>query len=151
LDDPAGELDADRSRGAGEHRADEQDDPARGEDPPCSEQVRQASAQQQEAAEGDHVGIEHPGKVLLGEAEILLDARQRYADDRRVHDHHELRRRDENQSPPTTRGRRGPRCLRHRNSSYGQARARTADRLFDTHGGYGSGHASTRVKYPEGV
>jgi hypothetical protein len=54
------------------------------------EQVRQASAEQQQPAEGDDVDVEHPGQVGLGEPEVDLHVRQGDPDDRRIHDHHEL-------------------------------------------------------------
>jgi hypothetical protein len=49
---------------AGGERAGEEDRPAGREDPPGAEQAGQASAEQQQAAEGDDVGVEDPGQVL---------------------------------------------------------------------------------------
>ena len=56
-----------------------------------------APAEQQEAAEDQRVGVQHPGEALLREAEVALDRRQRDVDDGRVQDDHELRHRDERQ------------------------------------------------------
>ena len=57
LGDPAGE------RGQREqHQADH-------EHPPAPEQVGQPAAEQQEAAEGQRVGVHHPGQVVCGEVQ----------------------------------------------------------------------------------
>ena len=52
-------------------------------------QVAEPSRQQQQAAEGDHVGVDDPGQLALAEAEIVLDRRQGDVDDRRVEDDHQ--------------------------------------------------------------
>ena len=58
------------------------------EQPPVAEQVAEPAAQQQEAAEGQQVGVHDPGERGLGEAEVVPDRRQRDVHDRRVeHDH----------------------------------------------------------------
>jgi len=58
------------------------------EHPAVPEQVAEPAAQQQEPAEGEQVGVDHPGQARLGEAEVLTDRRQRDVHDRRVeHDH----------------------------------------------------------------
>ena len=58
------------------------------EDPPLADQVAEAPGQQQQAAERDQVGVDHPGEVALREAEVVLDRGQRDVHDRRVdHDH----------------------------------------------------------------
>jgi hypothetical protein len=49
-----------------------------------------ASAQQQEAAEDECVGADHPLQVRVGEAEVGLDRRERDVHDRDVEDDHEL-------------------------------------------------------------
>ncbi len=40
--------------------------------PAGAEQVCEASAEQQQSTEGDDIGVEDPGQVLLGEAEVFL-------------------------------------------------------------------------------
>ena len=51
-------------------------------------QVAEPARQQQEAAEGEHVGVDHPGQRGLAEAEVGLDRGQRDVHDVRVeHDH----------------------------------------------------------------
>ena len=53
-----------------------------------AEEVAQPPAEQQEAAEGQQVGVHDPGERLLREAEIVPDRRQRDVHDRPVeHDH----------------------------------------------------------------
>jgi hypothetical protein len=54
------------------------------EQPPAPEAVGEAPAQQQEPAEDEGVGVEHPQQVLLGEAEVALDRRQGDVHDRRL-------------------------------------------------------------------
>ena len=88
---------------AGGERAGGQDGPAGGEDPAGAEQVGQPAAEQQQAAEGDDVGVEDPATAVGGEAEVGLDLGQRDADDRGVHDDHELGERDERERRPAPR------------------------------------------------
>ena len=45
--------------------------------------------EQQQAAEGDQVGVDDPGEVALREAEVVLDRGQRDVHDRRVEDDHQ--------------------------------------------------------------
>ncbi|MGY2875643.1 hypothetical protein ACVW00_002833 [Marmoricola sp. URHA0025 HA25] len=59
--------------------------------------VGQASAEEQEAAEGQRVGVHHPGQVGLGEVERLADRGQRDVDDRGIDDHDELGHREQRQ------------------------------------------------------
>jgi hypothetical protein len=70
-------------RGADEHGEPDQ------EDAPLPDQVAEAAGEQEEAAERDQVGVDHPGEVALREAEIVLDRRQRDVHDRRVEDDHQ--------------------------------------------------------------
>ena len=49
------------------------------------------------AAEGEQVGVEHPGELAPGEAEALLDVGQGDVDDGGVEDDHELGREDDEQ------------------------------------------------------
>src|SRR5215207_8357064 len=52
------------------------------------------------AAEGDDISVEDPREVLGAEAEVRADLGQGHADDRGVHDHHELRERDQGECRP---------------------------------------------------
>ena len=54
------------------------------------DQVAEPAGQQQEAAEGDQVAVDHPREVRLGEVQVALDRGQRDVHDRRVEDHHQL-------------------------------------------------------------
>ena len=57
-----------------------------------TEQVSEAPCQQQQAAEGDQIGVDHPGEVVLGEVEVVLDRGERDVHDGRVeHDHQDAR------------------------------------------------------------
>ena len=67
---------------------------------PAPEQVREPPAEQQEAAEGEHVGVHDPGQVLLGEVEPLADRRERDVDDRRVEHDDELREAEQREGDP---------------------------------------------------
>src|SRR5205807_1335317 len=67
---------------------------------PPAEQVSRAAAEQQEAAERDHVRVDHPGKVRLGEVEPLADAGQGDVDDRRVEDDDELGHAEQDEGGP---------------------------------------------------
>ena len=70
------------------------------EDTPAAEKVRGPSSQEEEAAEHERVGADHPLQVLLREPEVDLDGRQRDVDDRDVEDGHELHREDERECEP---------------------------------------------------
>ena len=54
-----------------------------------ADQVAEAAGQQQQAAERDQVGVHDPGQARLGEAEVVLDRRQRHVHDRPVEDDHQ--------------------------------------------------------------
>ena len=87
-------------REAGGERGDRDHDQAGHEDAPAPEQVGRPAAEQQEAAEGEHVGVHDPRQVLLGEVEGLADRRQGDVDDRRVENHDELRNAEQDQRGP---------------------------------------------------
>ena len=70
------------------------------------EQVGRAAAEQQEAAEDERVGADHPLQVLLREPEVGLDRGQRDVHDRDVEDDHELHDAEEGECPPFARCRR---------------------------------------------
>ena len=58
------------------------------------------AGEQQQAAEGDQVGVDDPGEVALGEAEVVLDRGQRDVDDRRVEDDHQHPRAEDVEGEP---------------------------------------------------
>ena len=77
-----------RRRQAAGDRGDGEGDDAAEEDPLVAEQVAEPAGQQQEAAEGQQVGVDHPGQRGLGEAEVGADRGQRDVHDALVeHDH----------------------------------------------------------------
>ena len=62
------------------------------EDALAAEEVAEAAGEQEQAAEGDQVGVDDPGEARLREAEVVLDRRQRDVDDGHVeHDHQHAR------------------------------------------------------------
>ena len=63
----------------------------------AAEQVPGPAAEQQQPAEGQRVGVDHPFQAGAGEAERALDVRQRDVDDGRVEHHHQLRGGDDQQ------------------------------------------------------
>ena len=81
---------------AGE-RGEREDDQAEHEHAPAAEQVGEPAAEQQEAAEGERVGVDDPGQVVAGEVQLRADRRQRDVDDRGVDHDHELRHRQQHQ------------------------------------------------------
>jgi hypothetical protein len=87
----------------GQRRGREQDQAA-DEQAPATEEVGQAPTEQQEAAEGQGVGVDHPRQVVLREVEVLADRRQRDVDDRRVQHDDELRGREQREREPLVVG-----------------------------------------------
>ena len=72
-----------RGREAAGERGDREERDAEQEQAPVAEEVAQPAAEEQEAAEGEQVRVHDPRERRLGEPEVLLDRRQRDADDRR--------------------------------------------------------------------
>ena len=70
-------------------RRDGEDGEAGEEQAAAAEQVAETTGEQQQAAEGDQVGVDDPREARLGEAEVALDRGQRHVHDRRVEDDHE--------------------------------------------------------------
>src|SRR5919197_1310314 len=73
---------------------------AAGEQAPAPEQVGRPSSEQEQAAEGERVGAQHPLQALLREADVRLDRGQRHEHDRAVEDHHEEGAAEERERPP---------------------------------------------------
>ena len=70
------------------------------EDPPAPEQVAGPPAEQQQPAEGERVGVDHPFQVGTGKVQRVLDVRQRHVHDRGVEHHHQLRGGDHREREP---------------------------------------------------
>ncbi len=87
-------------RKAAQERTEREDDRADQEDAPAAEEVGRTPSEQQESAEDERVGADHPLEVLLREPEVDLDRRQRDVHDRDVEDDHELHREDERECEP---------------------------------------------------
>ena len=60
------------------------------ERPLAAEEVGDAAAEQQQAAERQRIGRDHPLPVVVGEAEVLLGGRERDVHDRHVEHDHQL-------------------------------------------------------------
>ncbi len=62
--------------------------------------VTEAPSQEQEAAEGQQVGVHDPRERLLREAEVLPDRRERHADDGHVEHDHQVAQAEDDQREP---------------------------------------------------
>ena len=77
------------------------------------EDVAEAAAEQQQPAEGEGVGVEHPGEAGGREPEVGLDVRERDVHDGRVEHEHELGDEDDAEADGAAAGGPvGPRCAR---------------------------------------
>jgi hypothetical protein len=113
--DPLGRTRADQHRGGAREPIDErgggEERDAGEEQAAAPEQVREASAQEQEAAEGQRVGVDDPLQVGRAEPQAVLDRGQRDVHDGRVEHHHQLREADDGDAEPGVVG--GPGGLVH--------------------------------------
>ncbi len=87
-------------RDAAEHRGGSEQDQPGEEDFLAADQIAHPSSEQQEAAEGDQIRVDHPREVALGEVQVVLDRGQRDVDDRRVEHHHQLAEAQHSQCDP---------------------------------------------------
>jgi len=67
-------------------------------------QVAEPAGQQQQAAEGDQVGVDDPGQIGGREAEAALDHRQRHGHDAAVEDDHQHCRAEHREGQPARAG-----------------------------------------------
>ena len=74
-----------------EQRGRREQDDAGDEDPAPAQDVAGPAAEQQQAAEGQRVGVDDPLQARAGEAQCVLDVGECDVDDGRVEHHHELR------------------------------------------------------------
>ena len=91
---PAAGGQAAQQRGQREHREADEEHPAAGDE------VAQPTGEQQQATEGDQVGVDHPGEVGLREVQVALDGGERHVHDRRIDDHHQLAEADDEERDP---------------------------------------------------
>ena len=85
-----------QDRGPGEdHQSDEVH-------PLAPEEIAKPAGQQQQATEGDQVGVDDPGQAGLREAQVRLDRGQRYVDDRHVDDDQEEPGAEDDQREPAS-------------------------------------------------
>ena len=89
-----------RGRQAARERRDREQRDSAQEQPARAEQVGEPPAEQQEAAEGQEVGVHDPRERRLREAEVVPDRRQRDVHDRRVEDDHQVAQTEEVQGEP---------------------------------------------------
>ena len=85
---PAGDGSEHEERHAGE------------EDLLAADEVTQSAGQEEEAAEGDEVGVDDPGQAGLAEAQALLDVGEGHVDDGTVEGVHEHGQADDDQGYP---------------------------------------------------
>ena len=100
LGGPGGDQHALALRQPADQRCAGEQQQAGDEDAPSPQQVGRAAAQEQEAGEGQRVGIDHPLEVDLREVQVVTDRRQGDVDDRDVEDDHELPEADQEQRGP---------------------------------------------------
>jgi hypothetical protein len=91
-------------RDAADQGRDGKADGGHDEGPLAAPEIRDPSAKQQEGAEGQGVGRDHPGTRRVTDAHLDLEARQRQVHDRAVEHHHKLREGQEHQRPPAAFG-----------------------------------------------
>jgi hypothetical protein len=84
---------------AGERGGGEDPEPEH-QDASASQQIGAPAAEQEETAEGEAVGGDHPLQVRLAEVELAADRRQRDVHDRQVDDGHEVRDRKPGERAP---------------------------------------------------
>ena len=100
LDRPGADQRGLRPGEPAEQRAEGEDHEPGHEDAAASEDVRRAAAEQQEAAEHERVGGDHPLQVRLRDVEIQLDRGECDVHDRDVEHDHELDGAQKRQSEP---------------------------------------------------
>src|SRR5207248_1101362 len=72
--------------------------------PAVPEQVAEAAGEQQEASEGEHVGVDDPGERRLREAEVVADRGQRDVHDGGVDDDHQVAHAEDDEGEPAGSG-----------------------------------------------
>lgn len=87
-----------------------------------SEQIGKPSAEEQQAAEGQSIGVDDPLKIGVGEAQVSADRRQRDVDDGHVEHNHQLAQADDKQRKAGARIRRMVICSGGRQVSWGTHR-----------------------------
>ena len=100
LDHPGGDEHALARRRAGQERAGREHGRAGEEHPAATDHVGRAPGEQQQGAEGQDVGVDHPGEPGGAQAEVVLDRRQGDVDDRGVQHDDELGRDQHRQGRP---------------------------------------------------
>jgi hypothetical protein len=86
---------------AAEHRGGDEGGDADQKDPLAPEQVAEPPGEQQQAAEGDQVAVDHPGEGRLAEMKVRLDGGEGDVDDRRVEDDHQLTETNDEERDPS--------------------------------------------------
>ena len=84
----------------GQQRCERKDHDGDEEHPPAAQEVRCAAAEEEETAEDECVGADHPLQIRLRETKVDLDRRQRDIHDRDVEDDHELDHAEKRESQP---------------------------------------------------
>jgi len=79
-----------------------EDADAEQEQPAMAEQVTQPAPEKEETAERQQVRVDDPRERRLREPEVLLDRRERHADDRHVEDDHQVSQAEYEQGQPAS-------------------------------------------------
>ncbi len=95
-----GDQHLEAGRGAADRRGGGEPEQADDEDALATEDVADAPAEQQQRAEREGIGRDHPLAIVVGEAEIGLGGGEGDVDDRHVEDDHQLRDPDHAEDPP---------------------------------------------------
>ena len=110
LDRPRRDEESLRPRHATGQRCQCEERDADQEEPAVAEEITEPTAKQQEAAEGEEIGVYHPGKRGLGETEILPDRGERDVHNCRVEHDHQSAQAEDDQREPTPRASLGGLC-----------------------------------------
>ena len=102
LDGPGRNQHGEVERGTTERRRQRKADQSDEERTFSPDDVADASAQEQEAAEREGVARHHPLAVGVGEVEVVLRGGERNVDDRVVEDDHQLGHAQDGENPPPT-------------------------------------------------
>ncbi len=100
LDRPRADQHRLRLRQATAERGQREDGDTNEEEPPVAEEVAEPATQQQEAAEGEQIGVHDPGQRGWSKAEVRANGGQRDIHDSRIEHDHETAQAEDDQREP---------------------------------------------------
>jgi len=104
LQDPGGEQELGVRGETAEQGSEREDADTGDEDPAAAEQVTGTGAEQKQTAEGQGVGVLHPGQAGRAEVESVLDLGHCDVHHGRIQDHHQLGDQDDRENNPGSPG-----------------------------------------------